>query len=124
MSSSPECCVGWDKIDAPDAATVLDLVAEVTGDLRESPGRPQFLRVAPPVGHGAGEVRGSPGRHSGRQSGPESRRYPGGVRCPGDWKSVRFHPRLRAKKPRDEVKVKVLRNGQPLEVSVVLARRE
>ncbi len=27
----------WDKIDAPDAATVLQLVAEVTDDLRESP---------------------------------------------------------------------------------------
>ncbi len=31
---------------------------------------------------------------------------------------------LRAKKPGDEVKVKVLRNGQPLEVSVVLTKRE
>jgi S1-C subfamily serine protease len=31
---------------------------------------------------------------------------------------------LRARKPGDEVKVKVTRDGKPLEVTVVLARRE
>ena len=31
---------------------------------------------------------------------------------------------LRGKKPGDEVKVKVLREGKPLEVTVVLTRRE
>jgi S1-C subfamily serine protease len=31
---------------------------------------------------------------------------------------------LRGKKPGDQVKVKVLRNGQPLEVTAVLSRRE
>ena len=31
---------------------------------------------------------------------------------------------LRAKKPGDEVKVKVTRDGKPLEVTVVLGRRE
>src|SRR5579885_3748257 len=45
-----------DKIDAPDAAKLLDFVAEVTDRLREESGRPQFVRVAPPVGHGEGAV--------------------------------------------------------------------
>ena len=31
---------------------------------------------------------------------------------------------LRAKKPGDEVKVKVIRNGKPLDATAVLSRRE
>ena len=37
----------WDKIDAPDAAKLLRLVATWPNDLREAPERPQFVRVEP-----------------------------------------------------------------------------
>src|ERR1700689_1672927 len=36
----------WDKIDAPDAVRLLDLVADVTDHLTEGAPRPQFVRVA------------------------------------------------------------------------------
>jgi Peptidase family M28/PDZ domain/PA domain len=36
----------WDKIDAPDAVKVLDLVADVADHLTDSSPRPQFVRVA------------------------------------------------------------------------------
>jgi Zn-dependent M28 family amino/carboxypeptidase len=144
----------WDKIDAPDAATVLELVAEVAEDLRESPGRPQFVRVAPPTGHGAGDA-GPVTSSSGGGYGPSFGSVPdfgegvkgvkfadvregtpaakaglkaGDILVEFDGKAIQnlydFTYALRAKKPGDEVKVKVLRNGQPLEVSVVLTKRE
>ena len=143
----------WDKIDAPDAATVLDLVAEVTEDLRESPGRPQFVRVAPPA-HGDGSA-GPVSSSSGGGYGPSFGSVPdfgegvkgvkfadvregtpaakaglkaGDILVEFDGKPIQnlydFTYALRAKKPGDEVKVKVLRNGQPLEVSVLLTKRE
>ncbi len=43
----------WDKINAPGAARLLEMVADVTDDLRESADRPQFVRVMPPA-HGQG----------------------------------------------------------------------
>src|SRR5271170_3348296 len=36
----------WDKIDAPDAVRLLDLVADVTDHLTDGSPRPQFVRVA------------------------------------------------------------------------------
>ena len=55
----------WDKIDAPDAVTLLKLVAEVTNRLQEGDGRPQFVRVqAPASAHGAAEA-GGPAAGSG-----------------------------------------------------------
>src|SRR6516164_6759580 len=45
----------WDKIDAPDAAKVLQLVAEVTDELREGDGRPSFVKPAAPAAHGGGD---------------------------------------------------------------------
>ena len=36
----------WDKIDAPDAVRLLDLVADVTDHLIDGSPRPQFVRVA------------------------------------------------------------------------------
>src|SRR5579862_5285213 len=37
----------WDKIDAPDAARVLELIADVTDHLiSDAAARPQFVRVA------------------------------------------------------------------------------
>src|SRR5580692_8225249 len=35
----------WDKIDAPDAVRLLELVADITDHLRDDPARPQFVRV-------------------------------------------------------------------------------
>jgi Peptidase family M28/PDZ domain/PA domain len=144
----------WDKIDAPDAVTVLKLVAEVTEDLRESPARPQFVRVTPPAGHGAGDA-GPVTSSSGGGYGPSFGSVPdfgegvngvkfadvregtpaakaglkaGDILVEFDGKAIGnlydFTYALRAKKPGDAVKVKVLRNGQPLEVTVVLAKRE
>src|ERR1039457_5160218 len=37
----------WDKIDAPAAVRLLDLVADVMDQLREAGEKPQFIRVAP-----------------------------------------------------------------------------
>jgi membrane-associated protease RseP (regulator of RpoE activity) len=144
----------WDKIDAPDAAKVLELVAEVTEDLRESPERPQFVRVAPPAGHGGGDA-GPMTSSSGGGYGPSFGSVPdfgegvkgvkfadvregtpaakaglkaGDILVEFDGKTIGnlydFTYALRAKKSGDEVKVKVLRDGQPLEVSVVLTKRE
>ena len=37
----------WDKIDAPDAARLLDMIADITEKLREEPDRPRLrLREA------------------------------------------------------------------------------
>ncbi len=144
----------WDKVDAPDAATVLDLVAEVTEDLRESSTRPQFVRVAPPAGHGGGEA-GPVSSSSGGGYGPNFGSVPdfgegvqgvkfadvregtpaakaglkaGDILVEFDGKAIGnlydFTYALRAKQPGDQVKVKVLREGKPLEVSVRLTKRE
>src|SRR6202051_1093992 len=42
----------WDKIDAPDAVRLLDLVADITDHLRDDPARPQFVRVLETQPHG------------------------------------------------------------------------
>ena len=143
----------WDKIDAPDAVTVLDLVAEVTEDLREADGRPQFVRVAPPAhgGGGTGPVSSSSGGGYGpsfgsvpdfgegvkgvkfadvREGTPAAKAglKAGDILVEFDGKTIGnlydFTYALRAKKPGDEVKVKVMRDGKPLEVSVLLTKRE
>src|SRR5205823_3892916 len=50
----------WDKIDAPDAARLLQMVAEVSDRLREDDTRPQFVRVKEPgVMGGVGSSSGS-----------------------------------------------------------------
>src|SRR6266496_6799779 len=38
----------WDKIDAPDAAELLDMIAEVGTTLREEAERPVYVRVKEP----------------------------------------------------------------------------
>src|SRR5258705_13636376 len=44
----------WDKIDAPGTVTLLKMIADITNQLREADGRPQFVRVnALPPAHGA-----------------------------------------------------------------------
>ncbi len=144
----------WDKIDAPDAVRVLDLVADVTDHLIDGSPRPQFVRVAetqPP-----GEVANP---HSGRGSGggygpdfgsiPDFTELPNGVRFadvrPGspaakaglkggdiltefDGKPIQnlydFTYALRASHPGQEVLVKVLRGNQTIEAKVLLTVRK
>jgi hypothetical protein len=141
----------WDKIDAPDAAKVLQLVAEVADELRVEDGRPSFVKPAP-VAHGGS---GDPGPvSSGSGYGPWFGSVPdfgegitgvkfadvtggspaakaglkgGDVMVEFDGKPLGnlydFTYALRGKKPGDEVKVKVLRDGKPLEVTVTLGKR-
>lgn len=142
----------WDKIDAPDAAKVLQLVAEVGEDLREAPGRPQFVRVKEP--EHAGDVAGSPSSgHSGygpdfgsipdfgegvkgvkfadiREGSPAAKAglKAGDVLVEFDGKPIQnlydFTYALRAKKPGDEVMVKVMRGSEAVEVKVLLTKRK
>jgi hypothetical protein len=143
----------WDKINAPDAVRLLDLVADVTDHLIDNSPRPQFVRVAetqPP-----GEVANP---HSGKVSGgygpdfgsiPDFTELPNGVRFadvrPGspaakaglkagdiltqfDGKPIQnlydFTYALRASHPGQEVLVKVLRGNQTIEAKVLLTERK
>ena len=155
FSSSPACTAinhkpsdTADKIDAPAAAKLLDLVAEVTDTLRETDARPLYVRVAPPSpgpitssGGGSGygpwfgsipdfgenikgvkfaDVRdGSPAAKAGFVAGD--------VMVEFDGKAITnlydFTYALQSKKPGDEVNVKVLRNGQPIAEKVLLTKR-
>ncbi len=141
----------WDKIDAPAAAKVLQLVADVTEQLREESGRPQFTKPPAPAPHGGGA--GDPGPVSGY--GPWFGSVPdfgegiqgvkfadvsagspaakaglqaGDIMVEFDGKPIQnlydFTYALRGKKPGDEVMVKVTREGKPLEVKVLLSRRQ
>jgi hypothetical protein len=144
----------WDKIDAPNAAKVLDLVADITGALREAAERPQFVRVAPPAGHGegtAGPVSSSSGSGYGpyfgsipdfgegvkgvkfadvRDGSPASNAgfKAGDIMVEFDGKPIQnlydFTYALQAKKPGDEVRVKVMRDGKPVEAAVALTKRQ
>ena len=142
----------WDKIDAPDAAKVLDLVADVAQDLRTEAGRPQFVHVAPPPHAGAaGPVSSSSGGGYGPYFGsvPDFGEETKGVKFADiqagspaakaglkagdvlvefDGKAIQnlydFTYALRAKKPGDVVKVKVLRGDQPVVVDVALTKRQ
>jgi peptidase M28-like protein/PDZ domain-containing protein/PA domain-containing protein len=141
----------WDKIDAPGAVRLLNLIADVTDHLTDGSPRAQFVRVAesqPP-----GEV----ASHSGKVTGygpdfgsiPDFTELPNGVRFadvrPGspaakaglkagdvliefDGKPIQnlydFTYALRAKKPGQEVLVKVLRADQPIEAKVLLTERK
>ena len=112
----------WDKIDAPDAARLLAMVAEVADDLRDEAGRPQFVKAAP-VAHGEGaggaadrvggrriralvrlhsgfrrrrqgrQVRRHQRRLAGVQGRLQGRRRDGGIRRQKDRQPVRFHLR-------------------------------
>jgi hypothetical protein len=144
----------WDKIDAPDAVRLLDLVADVTDHLTDNSPRPKFVRVAetqPP-----GEVANP---HSGKVSGggygpdfgsiPDFTELPNGVRFadvrPGspaakaglrggdvltefDGKPIQnlydFTYALRASHPGQEVLVKVIRGNQTIEAKVLLTERK
>jgi aminopeptidase YwaD len=141
----------WDKIDAPDAVGLLDLVADVMDHLTDGSPRPNFARVAEPQPPTA-----EANPHSGTVSGygpdfgsiPDFTELPNGVRFadvrPGspaakaglkagdiltqfDGKPIQnlydFTYALRAKKPGQEVLVKVLRGDQTIEAKVLLTER-
>jgi hypothetical protein len=140
-----------DKIDAPDAAELLAMVSEVADDLRDDPGRPQFVKVAPnPHGQGGGagerigrrrlrtvvrlhsrfrrrregrQVRRHHGGISGGQGGLQGGRCDGGIRREEDRQSLRFHLRPAGQAPGDSVQVKVLRDGKTIEETVLLTKR-
>jgi aminopeptidase YwaD len=138
----------WDKIEGPGSAKLLDLVADVAERLRSQDGRPEFVKPtvvshggtgdgAPVAGYGAwfgsvpdfGEgvkgvkfadvTEGSPAAKAGLKQND--------VMVEFDGKAIQnlydFTYALRSKKAGDEVVVKVIRDGQPLEVKVLLANR-
>jgi len=140
----------WDKIDAPDAVRVLQLVAEVTEALQDAAERPKFVKVAPAHGEGAGPISSSSGSGYGpyfgsipdfgegtngvkfadiREGSPAAKAgfKAGDVLVEFDGKPIQnlydFTYALQAKKPGDEVMVKVMRNGAPIEAKVLLTRR-
>ena len=138
-----------DKIDAPAAVRLLALVSDVAQTLRDTAERPAFVKVAAPAGHGtssgAGPVSGY-GPYFGsvpefgedtkgvkfadiRENSPAAKAgfKAGDVMVEFDGKPVTnlqdFTYLLQGKKPGDEVMVKVMRNGAPLEAKVTLTRR-
>ncbi len=141
----------WDKIDAPDAAKLLDLIAEVSAQLCEEAERPQFVRVVEPENPHAGGKAGSVGSGYGPEFGsvPDFTEIPNGVRfadirpgTPADQAGLKagdilvefdgkpisnlydFTYALRAKKPGDMVTVKVLRGTETVTASVLLRQRK
>ncbi|MDB5603392.1 MAG: peptidase [Bradyrhizobium sp.] len=142
----------WDKIDAPAAVKLLDMISGVIVRLEDDPGRPQFVRVADPH-----PMVADASAHSGKVSGygpdfgsiPDFTELPNGVRFadirPGspaskaglkagdiltefDGKPIQnlydFTYALRAKKPGQEVLVKVLRGDQTIDAKVLLTERK
>jgi len=143
----------WDKIDAPDAVQLLDMIADVMDHLTDGTPRPQYVRVVDPenphgevASHSSGTVSGY-GPDFG--SIPDFTEIPNGVRFadirPGspaakagfkggdiliefDGKKIQnlydFTYALRAEKPGQEVLVKVLRGDQTIEAKVLLTERK
>jgi hypothetical protein len=139
-----------DKIDAPDAAELLTMVAEIADDLRADPGRPQFVKVAPnPHEQGVGPVSGGGSgygpwfgsipdfgegvkgvKFAGITAGSPAAKagfLAGDVMVEFDGKKIDnlydFTYALRAKSPGDKVQVKVLREGKPIDATVLLTER-
>ncbi len=137
----------WDKIDAPDAAELLDAIAGITSALAGEDGRPQFVKVEPPK---TGPVAGAGGSGYGAWFGsvPDFGEVPKGVKfadvtagSPAAKAGLRggdiliefdgapvqnlydFTYALRAKKPGEEVAVKVLRGAETISVKVTLGQR-
>ncbi|MGA3189773.1 MAG: M28 family peptidase [Bryobacteraceae bacterium] len=134
-----------DKIDSADAAKLLDYIADLITHLENDP-RPQFLRVAEPVGPvGSG---GGSGYGPNFGSIPDFNEPPKGVRFADvrdgtpaakaglkagdiliefDGKEIGnlydFTYALRAHKPGDLVLVKVLRGDRTIEAKVLLTER-
>jgi hypothetical protein len=76
----------WDKIDAEDAAQLLDMIADITGTLVNENTRPQYVRVQSPAGahgsaaSGSGSTGGSGGYGPYFGSIPDFSEPPTGVR--------------------------------------------
>jgi Zn-dependent M28 family amino/carboxypeptidase len=136
----------WDKINAAGSVKLLGMVAEITTTLANSPDRPQYVRLAQPAP--AGGVGGGGGYGAYFGSIPDFTEIPNGVRFADvrdgspagnaglkagdiliefDGKPIQnlhdFTYALRAKKPGQEVLVKVLRDGNPIEAKVLLTQR-
>jgi len=141
----------WDKIDAPDAAKLLDMIAEVGTTLREEAERPLYVRVKEPDSPHKGIAAGSSQSGYGPEFGsvPDFAEIPHGVRFADiredtpaaqaglkagdilvefDGKPIGnlydFTYALRAKKPGDRVTVKVMRGSETVTVSVLLRERK
>ena len=141
----------WDKIDAPASVDLLGYIADVVDRLENAATRPLFVRVAEPDSAHAGTPSAGSASGYGPDFGsiPDFTELPNGVRFadirPGspaakaglkggdilinfDGKPIQnlydFTYALRAKKPGQEVVVKVLRAGQPVEVKVLLTARK
>ncbi|HYA18497.1 MAG TPA: M28 family peptidase [Bryobacteraceae bacterium] len=143
----------WDKIDAPDAVTVLRLVMEVAERIDGDAARPVYVRVEPPKEDnphaGSGDVSGGGGYGPYFGSIPDFGEIPNGVKfadiTPGSPAALGglkagdiltkfgsdqiknlydFTYALRAHKPGDEVEVQVLRDGRPITTHVKLTERK
>jgi aminopeptidase YwaD len=135
----------WDKINAPSAAQLLNLVGDVATQLAEAPSPPAFITVVEdkPVSGGGGgygpyfgsipdfgevkdgvrfsDVRpGSPAAKAGLKAGDILVQFGG--------KPIHnlydFTDALRRSKVGEVVQVKVLRDGQPINASVKLEQRK
>ncbi len=136
----------WEKINAPDAARLLSLVAAITERLASDRERPQFVRVDPPPSAGTSGG-GSYGPDFG--SIPDFAENPDGVRfadirqgSPADKAGLKagdilvefdgkaiqnlydFTYALRAKRPGDKVLVRVLRGNRRIVAKVLLTQRK
>ncbi len=139
----------WDKIDAPEAVKLLDFIATAASKVASDPARPRFVRVAPSHQPVAGGTSGGGGYGPYFSSIPDFAEPPTGVRFSDvregspagkaglkggdimvefDGKKVQnlydFTYLLRTKKPGDTVKVRVLRDGKPLDVECTLEKRK
>jgi S1-C subfamily serine protease len=140
----------WDKIDAPDAAKLLDYVADIATRVANDPERPRYQRVtepARPVTSGSSSGTSGYGPYFG--SIPDFDEPPKGVRfaditdgSPASKAGLKagdimiefggkeignlydFTYALQAHKPGDEVLVKVLRGTQRIEAKVLLTKRQ
>jgi hypothetical protein len=138
-----------DKINAKDATRLLDEIAEVVDSLATAPVRPQFVHVQAPAHSGDPSSGGGSGYGPDFGSIPDFGGPANGVRFSGvrddspaakagfkagdvlvefGGKPIQnlydFTYALRAHKPGDVVKVKVLRDGQPFEAEVLLTKRK
>jgi hypothetical protein len=141
----------WDKIDAPDAAKLLDMIAEVGTTLREEAERPIYVRLKEPESPHKGLAAGASQSGYGPEFGsvPDFAEIPHGVRFADiregtpaaqaglkagdilvefDGKPIGnlydFTYALRAKKPGDRVTVKVMRGSEAVTASVLLRERK
>ena len=143
----------WEKIDAPGTVKLLALISDIADQLRAEARRPQFVRVNETNPHGGSTGSSSAGGGSGYGpyfgSIPDFTELPNGVRFADvregspagkaglkggdvmvefDGKKVKnlydFTYSLRARKPGDEVMVKVVRGTETIEVKVLLEARK